>query len=486
MDRLVGNKYDPTTAEREIGELWEEKNLYEKAKESRMKGKEFYFLDSLHGISDLASPDVVYSMLVKDAMIRYLRMRGYNVRDRAGFEGYVPEAERRAMESLGLESEEDIEDIGREKYLNACRKEAKEMREEIADFFKKFGVWLDWRHAYTPLDNKYVEGVWHAFKILSEKGLVDRFRGIGQWCPHCKTFLSKSEIKTDMEWKRGIYAKFPLKGRKREYLVVWFSEPWQLTATVSLEVLPSKKYSLIDLKSRGERIIVGSDEAKKVLEASGITKYEIAGEITGKEILSMKYTHPLFGTEQEEDVISIEEIESEELKIDRILPGRSGGMSGIKAVVPAHSAHDLGLAERNSVPVITPVNEEGELGEDTGKYAGFDIFEAESIIVRDLVNTGMALSPYDVRESVRLCGRCNNRLIPRISEEWSFKPSETGEKSEEMASEIEWFPAWMMGGDYDWMHETLPVPISRKGYWGVPMPVWVCSCGHREVVGSAK
>ncbi len=486
MDRTIGNKYDPTTAERKIYELWEKKNTYERVKDSRMKGKEIYFLDSLHSLYDMNSPEIVYSMLVKDAIIRYLRMRGYNVKDKPGFEGYVPEAESRAMEDLELESEEDIGRIGREKYLNACRKEAREIRGEIAEFFKKFGVWMDWKHPYTPLDNRYVEAVWYAFKALSEKGLVDRFRGIGQWCPHCKSFLSASEIKTETEWKRGIYVKFPLKGRKKEYLVVWFSEPWRLTATVALEVLPSKKYSVIELKTKGEKIIIGSDEAKKVLEDSGITKYEVAGEISGKEILEMRYTHPLFGMEQEEGVISAEEIESEELKIDRILPGRSGGVTGMKAVVPAHSVPDMSLAERNSVPVITPVDEAGELGEDTGKYAGFDIFEAESIIVRDLVNTGMALSTYDIRESVRFCSRCNNRLIPRISEEWSFKPSETGERSEELASDIEWFPAWMMGADYDWMGETVPVPISRKGYWGVPMPVWICSCGHREIAGSAK
>lgn len=486
MDGMAENRYDPTTAEQKIHEFWEEKNIYERVKDRRMKGKNLYFLDSPHTLSDTNSPEMLYSMLVKDAIIRYLRMRDYNVKDNPGFEDYVPEAERRAMKDLGLESEEDIEKVGREKYLNACRKEAKEIRGEIVEFFKKFGVWMDWRHPYTALDSRYVEAVWYAFKALSGKALVDRFRSISQWCPHCKSFLSASEIKRDIEWKRGVYVKFPLKNRKKEYFVVWFSEPWRLAATVALEVIPSKKYSVINLKTRGENLIIGSDEAKKVLKDSGISNYEIVREMSGKEILEMRYKHPLFGTTQEEDVISIEDIESEELKIDRILAGRSGGVTGIKAVVPAHSLHDMTLAERNSVPVITPVDESGELGEDTGKYAGFNIFESESIIIRDLINTGMALSTYDVRESVRFCSRCGNRLIPRISEEWSFKSSETGGRSEELVSDIEWFPAWMMGTDYEWMKETLPVPISRKGYWGVPMPVWTCSCRHKEIISSAK
>ncbi len=486
MDREIRSRYDPINSERAIKELWEEKKIYERAKEARAKGKDLYFLDSLHTTADTESTDVVYSILVKDAIIRYLRMRGYNVKDNAGFEGYVAEAEHRAREKMGIESEEDIENLGREKYLNACRKEAKEIRDEISEFFRDLGVWLEWRHSYTPLDNKYVEGVWYAFKSLNEKGLLDRFRGVSHWCPHCNSFLSRSEIKKEVEWKRGVYVKFPIKGKRREYFVVWFSEPWRLTATLALEVIPSKKYAVVEIETRGEKIILGRDEMKNVLKDSGITKYQLIGEISGKDLVGHRYVHPLFGTESEEGIIGIEDIEAEQLNIDRVIAGRAGGLTGIKAVVPAHSGHDLILAERNDISVMTPLDNAGELGADTGKYAGFNVFDAESIIIRDLVNTGMALSTYDIREGNRYCSRCNHRLIPRISEEWAFKPAETGTKTEEMVSEIEWSPAWMIGPDYEWMQESPPIPISRKGYWGVPMPVWTCSCGHKEVVGSAK
>ena len=486
MNRLAGKRYEPSAHESEIESLWERENTYERSKEARAKGKDLYFLDSPHIPADMRSPDAINSILVKDAVIRYLRMRGYNVRDRAGFEGFVSEAEKKALESLGIE-EDEIDEIGWEKYLNACRKEAKDIKEQMEGFFRDFGVWMEWRHSYTPLDNRYMEGVWYAFKKLNEKGLVDRFRSVSLWCPRCRRFLSKYEIKSEMEWKRGVYAKFPIKGKKKEYLVVWFSEPWMLAATLALEVVPSKKYAVIVLKNTGDRVIIGKEEMEKVLKNSGVSKYEIAGEISGKDLIGLRYSHPLFGFESEEGVIGLEDIEAEDLRIDRIVAGRTGGETGIKAVVPAHSIHDLALAEREEIPVMSPVDEGGELGSDTGKYAGFNVFDAESIIIRDLVNMGLALSPYDVQEPVRYCSSCESRLIPRVSEEWSFKISDVADLSETMASEVEWHPPWMLGIDYEWMHESLPVSISRKGYWGVPMPVWVCEkCGHREIVGSAK
>ena len=486
MKRLARKIYEPSVYEKDIAEFWSKENIYDRSKEVRAKGKDLYFLDSPHVPSEIESPDILGSMILKDAIIRYLRMRGYNVRDRAGFEGFVTEAESRALQDMGIEREE-IDEVGWEKYLNSCRKEAKDIRDEIAEFFKSFGVWLEWRHTYTPLDNRYMEGVWYAFKKLNEKGLVDRFRSVSLWCPKCHRFVSRNEIRSEMEWKRGIYVKFPLKGKNKAYLIVWFSEPWMLVATLSLEIIPSKTYSIIMLKTTGDRIIIGKDEAEEVLKNSGISKYEIKGEISGKELVGRKYSHPLFGMETEEGIIGIDEIESEELRIDRIVAGRSGGMTGMKPVVPAHSLHGLSLAEKEDIPVMSPISESGELGRDTGKYAGFDVFEAESIILRDLVNMGMALSTYDIRENVRYCASCGSRVIPKVSEEWSFKPSDTADKSSELASEIEWHPSWMMGIDYEWMHESLPVPISAKGYWGVPMPVWICEkCGHREIIGSAK
>ena len=484
MNGDIPSKYSPLATEREIRRFWDEKKAYERSKERRSKGKDLYFLDSPHQSGDMEDTSFVYSMLVKDSLLRHLRMRGWNVKDTAGIWGYDPKAEIGARERMGLSPDEEPENT--EEYIRECRKEAKKIGEDMADFFKKMAVWLDWKRHYTFLDNKYAEAVWYTFKELNSRGLLGRFRGISHWCPQCRAFLSKSEIKTEMEWKRGIYVKFPLKDREKSYLVVWFSEPWRITATLALEVIPSKKYSIIEIKHSKEKIIIGSEELKEVLKNSGITDYRVTGEITGNKLVGMRYSHPLFGAPKEEGVIDISETESEDLRIDRVIAGRSGGGTGIKPIVPAHSSHDLAIAEKSDIPILTPVGEDGSLGDETGKYTGFLAFDSESIIIRDLVNTGMALSPYDVRESVRYCGRCGSRTIPRISEEWAFKPANVGEKTEEIASEVDWRPAWMMGGDYDWMHSTPPVPISKKGLWGIPMPVWVCSCGNTEIIGSAR
>ena len=484
MNGDIPSKYSPLSTEREIRQFWDEKKAYERSKEKRSKGKDLYFLDSPHQHGDMGDASFIYSMIVKDSLLRHFRMRGWNVKDTAGIWGYDPKAEMDARERMGLSPDEEPKNS--EEYIRQCRKEAKNIGEDMADFFKKMAVWLDWKRHYTFLDNKYAEAVWYTFKELNSRGLLGRFRGISHWCPQCRTFLSKSEIKTEMDWKRGIYVKFPLKKREKSYLVSWFSEPWRITATLALEVIPSKKYSVIEIKNSKEKIIIGSEERKEVLKNSGIMDYRVTGEITGDKLVGMRYSHPLFGSLEEEGVIDISEMESEDLRIDRIIAGRSGGSTGIKPIVPAHSAHDLALAEKNDIPILTPVGEDGSLGDETGKYSGFLIFDSESIIIRDLVNTGMALSPYDVRESVRYCERCGSRTIPRISEEWAFKPANIGEKTEEISSEVDWRPAWMMGGDYDWMHSTPPIPISKKGLWGVPMPVWVCSCGNTEIIGSAR
>ncbi len=486
MSRKIPSRYSPKRTENEIRTLWEEKKAYERSREKRSHGKDIYVLDSLHETRDSSDPSRLFSMIMKDAFIRYLRMRGNNVRDTPGIEGYAGEVEAAAIHALGISSEE----IGSnpESFINQCKKEAKELEGKIAESMLDMGIWMDWKRPYDPIETKYMDSVWFTFKELNERGLLGRFKGISQWCPNCRTFVSRSDMKVEKDWKKGIYVKFELKERGMNYLVVWFSEPWKITATLALEASPSKKYSVVEIKGGREKIIVGSSELDAVMKDCGIKDYRKVGEISGEKLVGMRYLHPLFGsTAQDDDIIDIGMMESEELNIDRVLAGNSTGRTGIKGIVPAHSSYDLSLAERNGIQVLTPVSESGELGSSTGKYAGFTVFDANSIIVRDLINTGAALAPMDVLESTAHCRRCGTELIPMISEEWSFKPSEISERVEEAATDVEWNPSWMMGADYEWMEQVMPIPISKKGYWGVPMPVWVCqSCGHTEVIGSLK
>ncbi|GEM_PF-397156 len=486
MSRSIAPRYSPKRTEGEIRTLWEEKKAYERSREKRSHDPDIYLLDSLHGHFDTKDPTALYSMMVKDAVIRYLRMRGNNVRDIPGIDAYEGDVESAAMESMGISEEEISENA--EDFVRACRKEAEALASKIAKNFLSLGIWMNWKKPYTPVDPKYIEGVWFTFKELNSKGLLGRFRGISQWCPRCKCFLPRSDIRVEKDWKKGVYVKFQLRDRNKTYLVVWFSEPWRITATLALEVSPSRKYSLIEIRGGAEKIIIGSEEAEEVLKDCGIKNYKKVGEITGEKLAGMRYFHPLFGSAaQDDDIIDIGMMESEDLHIDRVLSAKGTGKTGIKPVVPAHSGYDLNLAERNGVQVLTPVSEAGQLGASTGKYSGYGVFDADSIIIRDLINTGTALAAHDVMESTAYCRKCESRIIPMISEEWSFKPAEIADDAEAVATDVKWMPSWMMGADYEWMEQSMPVPISKKGYWGIPMPVWLCSsCGNSEVIGSVR
>ncbi len=483
MNRNITPKYLPKRTEKEIRAFWSEKKAYERSREKRSHGEDIYLLDSVHGIGDSENNTLVYSMILKDSLIRYMRMRGYNVRDVPGTDAYSGEIEYRALQSMGLEPDEIGENA--EEYVRECRRASREFMNSLAEDLSEMGIWMDWRKSYTPVDSKYMEGVWFMFRELNSKSLIGRFRGISQWCPSCRSFISRQQIRMEKEWKKGVYAKFRLKDRSDTYLAVWFSEPWKLTATLALEVSSSKRYSIIEIRGGREKIIVGSGEMENVLRDCGIKDFRKAGEIGGEKLIGQRYIHPLFGsTVEEDDIIDIGMMESEDLNIDIVLDGKSTGRTGIRPVVPAHSNYDLNLAERNGIQALTPVSDTGELGDRTGKYAGFGIFDSDSIIIRDLMNSRAALSAYDILESTPYCKKCGSRLIPMISEEWSFRPSSIGDAVESAASEVEWVPPWMMGVDYEWMEQMMPIPISRKGYWGVPMPVWTCSCGHTEVLGS--
>lgn len=481
--RRLGRLFDPKSYEPEILKYWEEGGIYEKLRESRARAKKFHFLDGPpYPSSDTPHPGTVWNKIVKDAVVRFKRGEGYSVLDKPGWDTHGLPIEVMTEKALGFSSKKDIESYGIDRFVEKCKELASRNIESMTQHFKEFGVSLDWSSPYKTYEREYIESAWWGLKRVWEEGRLYQGERPVHWCPRCETVLSDYEVSESYRdlMDPSIFVKFKVVGRD-EYLVIWTTTPWTLPANVAVMVHPEEKY--VRVRTDAGVLIVAKKRLEQVMKESRIKHYELMEEFLGASLEGLRYEHPL------EEVVDLQKGLGDFHRV--VLSSEYVTMeegSGCVHVAPGHGREDFEISLRYGLPVKSPVDERGVFSPEAGRYAGLQVREANSLIIRDLEDRGALLVKGTVIHKYPVCWRCDTPLIIRTTRQWFIKLSDVRGKLLSESDSVKWVPKW--GGERrfrDWLLGIEDWIISRQRYWGIPMPIWVCdNCGRPELIGSSR
>jgi isoleucyl-tRNA synthetase len=469
MDRFreVDDQYDPDAVEDRAFEYWDDVDAYEKAKAEREGNEEFFFVDGPPYTSGAAHMGTTWNKTLKDAYIRYLRMSGYDVTDRPGYDMHGLPIETKVEERLGFENKKDIQEFGEEAFIEECKQFADEQLEGLESDFKSFGVWMDWDDPYKTVDPEYMEAAWWGFNQANEKGLVEQGQRSISQCPRCETAIANNEVEYEDVTDPSIYVKFDLVDREGQ-LVIWTTTPWTIPANTFVAADPGLTYQGVRATRDGEEevIYVAEECVEDVLREGHYDDYEVVAEVTGEEMVGWEYKHPLAdavdhpGGDGAFEVYTADYVEA-----DR---------TGLVHSAPGHGEEDFRRGRELGLDVFCPVGGDGVYTDEAGKYAGEFVKDADEEIIADLEAKGAMLHSGETHHSYGHCWRCDTGIIQIVTDQWFITITDIKDQLLENIEDSEWYPQWARDNRFrDFVEEAPDWNVSRQRYWGIPVPIWL-------------
>ena len=465
-------------SEEKILEFWRKKKIYEKSVKKNENGKAFYLMDGPPYATGHIHMGTALNKILKDIAMRSRRLRGFNVFDRAGYDTHGVPIEFKIEKQINSKSKKDIEKYGVKKFIDKCKEFATKFIDVMNSEFENLGVWMNFENPYLTLDDKYIETIWDVFKIADEKGLLYLGKYPVHVCPRCETAVSYNEIEYAKQEDISIFVKFPLKNKKNTFLIIWTTTPWTLPANTAVMVNPNFVYQEIEILS-GERWIIAKELVPKImaqLEMGFTPKKEYKGE----EMLNWEYENPL----------------SKNLNLNLknaykvVLSSRYVNLeegTGLVHCAPGHGKEDYEVGREYNLDMPSPVDISGNLTEETGKYAGKKARIVDAEIIDDLEKDGFLVYKHKYTHDYPLCWRCKSPLLLISQPQWFLKISEIHEKLMQENEKTNWIPKYMKLRMKTWLEGISDWPVSRKRYWGTPLPIWICEkCNNKIVIGSIK
>lgn len=464
--------------EEQILTFWEENKTYQKVKQKNVGKKKFFFIDGPPYPTGRIHLGTALNKIWKDFLIRYFRMKGFDVHDQAGYDTHGVPIEIKVEKLYNFKTKKDIENFGVEKFIQECKKFATENIEEMNKQFKNLGVWMDFENAYLTLRNEYIENAWYVFSKIYKKGLVYKGLYPVHVCPKCETVVSYNEVEYEDRKDPSIYVRFKVKGKENEYLLIWTTTPWTLVDNVAVMVNPEAYY--VKVKVNNEVYIVAEALLQTITEKLKWNNYEILEKFLGKELENLEYEHPF------EDLVKLRERYQNIYKV--VLSKEYVNLqegTGLVHSTPSHGFEDYEVGLKYNLPIVNHVNFDGTFNIDFLK--GLLIFEANEKIIEILKERNALLKYETIVHAYPKCWRCETPLFINAIEQWFIKVKDFREKLKEENEKIFWKPEFAKYRMRDWINNLSDWPFSRQRYWGIPIPMWICEkCGKVKVLESAK
>lgn len=464
--------YDFLEIEKDMEIFWNDEAIYSKINSLREKGPKYSFLDGPPYCSGRIHLGTAWNKVIKDTLLRFKSMNGYNLRRQAGWDTHGLPIEHKVEELMNIKTKKEIEeDIGIANFVSKCKEFALKNKDEMTEQFKKMGVWMDWENPYITLDPKYMESCWWTIKRSYEKDLLVNDLRVITWCPRCETALAAAEIDYANKDDPSIYVKFPLEGEENTFVLVWTTTPWTLPANLAICVNPDFDYAYIE--SDGEIFILAEALVDSLFE-----EYELLKVVKGEELVGKDYIYPLTN-----------EVPKQKEFPHKIYPGDHVELeegTGCVHTAPGHGPEDFEIGKKYSLEIFCPVDELGDFDKDAGKYYGKFVKDADSEIIEDLTANGSIFKEGTINHRYGGCWRCDTPVIYRATKQWFLKVTDIKEKMLAEIDKVDWVPKWAGESRFhDWVANARDWTISRQRYWGIPIPVWICpDCGKMEVIGS--
>ncbi len=481
MDKLT--KYEPHKIEPFVLEFWEKNKIYAKA---NGKGKPFYFLDGPPYTSGKIHLGIAWNKSLKDCVMRYKRMNGFDVWDRAGYDMHGLPTELKVQAKFKLKSKDEVPKFGVSKFINECKKFSTENMEMMNKDFRRLGVWMDFKNAYQSIRNEFMEGEWWLVKKAHENKRLYEGKLSMQWCQKCATALAKHELEYKNVKDNSIFVKFKVKKEKNEYLVIWTTTPWTIPYNLAVMVNPDLDY--VKAKVGSEVWIVAKALAGALIQGVADKKLEIIEEFKGDKLKGVHYEHPFYKElKQVYDDLSKNSAKVHSVVLSKEYVDTSAG-SGLVHTAPGCGPEDFEVGHREKIPPFNNLDQFGVFPENMGKFAGLIAKKDDQKFVEALKETGALIETTEVEHEYAHCWRCKAPVIFRTTKQWFFKVEDMKEKMRNLNKKIKWQPDWAGNRQFDsWLDNLRDNGITRQRYWGTAVPIWRCNkCKDYVVVGSIK
>ncbi|SFB15216.1 isoleucine--tRNA ligase [Clostridium frigidicarnis] len=473
MYKKVDSSRSFVDMEKDILKLWEDKNVVKKNFKLNEDGEFFTFYDGPPTANGKPHVGHILTRVMKDIIPRYKVMKGYKVIRKAGWDTHGLPVELEIEKKLGISGKEKIEEYGVEKFVKDCKESVFTYVSMWENMTNKIGYWVDMENPYVTYHNNYIESVWWALKQMWDKDLLYKGHKVMPYCPRCGTSLSSHEVSQgykDVKDETAI-VKFKVKGEDNKYILAWTTTPWTLPSNVALTI--NKAYDYVEAKVGEEIFILAKDLAPKVLGED----YEIISEFKGKELL---------GTEYEQ----LFKFYTPEEKAFYVIHGDFVTLSdgtGIVHTAPAYGEDDSLVCKKNNLPLINLVDGEGKFIDCVEPWKGLFVKKADSKIVEYMKENNMLFKSEKHTHSYPHCWRCDTPLLYYPRESWFVRMTSLRDNLLENNNKINWYPDNIRTGRFGkFLENVIDWGISRDRYWGTPLPIWQCECGHIDCIGSIE
>ena len=470
----VGSSVDLPELEHGVLELWERERTFDLLRQKNAGGPRFSFIDGpITANVEAMGIHHGWSRTYKDVYQRYQAMLGKDQRYQNGFDCQGLWVEVQVERELNLNSKREIESYGIDRFSDACRARVDRSAAAITRQSIRLGQWMDWDHSYYTYSDNNISHIWHVLKICQERGWLYKGHRSMPWCARCGTALSQHEmIDSYREMTHtSIYAKLPIEGKPDEFLLVWTTTPWTLPANVALAVHPELDY--VGVKVNGEILVLG----KKAYDAMAIPGATVVETVKGRDLVGLRYRGPF------DDLPAAEPAKAVHRVIEWDAVSEEEG-TGVVHIAPGCGAEDFALSKTESLPVLVPIDDSAHFVKGYGWLEGKEARDVAEEIADDLRRRGVLFrsNPYTHRYPV--CWRCKEEIVFRVDDEWFIAMDELRPRLMAAAKEVTWVPPAAGARMQNWLQNMGDWNISRKRYWGLPLPFYTCANGHFFVLGS--
>jgi isoleucyl-tRNA synthetase len=457
---------DHPALEKEILEWWDSRRVFDQLRERNRGGPKWSFTDGPITANNPMGIHHAWGRALKDVFQRYKALGGHELRYQNGFDSQGLWVEVEVEKSLGLGSKREIEEYGLAQFAERCKERVAHYGKVMIDQSRRLGMWMDWGNDYYTFSDTNIEYIWRFLKECHARGWLYKGHRSTQWCPRCGTSLSQHEQAGEDKYVElthpSVYARLPLPGREGEALAIWTTTPWTLPANVAAAVKPDAEYGLFD----------GAWWLRE-LKPDGVP----ARTVRGEELVGLEYDGPF------------DDLPAQEGVTHRVIPWddvTTTEGTGIVHIAPGCGAEDFELSRVHDLPVVMPIDESGHMLPRFGAFKGMTTDEVAQPVIDALRQRGLLIDSGEITHRYPICWRCATPLVFRIVDDWFISCDEIRQPLRDANATVEWTPSFYSKRMDDWLVNMGDWNISRKRYFGLPLPFYPCECGELNVIGSRR
>ena len=480
MFEKVSTTLDFLSREKEVLEFWKKNEVFQKSIDLRKGGDVFTFYDGPPTANGKPHIGHIETRAIKDLIPRYQTMKGKSVTRKAGWDTHGLPVELEVEKQLGLDGKDQIEAYGIEPFIKKCKESVWKYKGMWEDMSERVGFWADMKNPYVTYDNNYIESEWWALKTIFDKGLLYKGYKVVPYCPRCGTALSSHEVSQGYKKvkERSAVVRFKVVGEENAFLYAWTTTPWTLPSNVALCVNGHETYARFECE--GRTIIMADALIPAIMGDKEITNKTT---FPGSDLVGTRY-EPLFDF-QREVIRGVENEENAWMVIADDYVTMTDG-TGIVHIAPAFGEDDARVGRENHIPFLQLVDTKGEMDKRT-PWGGTFIKKADPMVLEDLDKRGLLVAAPAFEHDYPFCWRCDTPLIYYARSTWFIRMTAVHDQLMRNNRSVNWMPDNIKEGRMgNFLDNVIDWGLSRERYWGTPLPVWVCKCGHIHVVGSIK